>query len=870
MNNKKILNHIEKDNGVNLLNIFLCSLIVAGLIVLVDIYNIPSSYIVKNPLEAVITIIFLIFIIVLFIIRSIYLMDIFKLTNLKIIDKISIYVVLINVICAFVWTYWLPSHCIYKWIIPSILVLISGTIFFVKRLYEKKIKKNKDEKQKNIYDLKDVYEGKVEIHTKTPILITEKDVDYDLLNRGGIISQLYNSIVASCNSDSSFVIGLEGEWGSGKTTIINNVMAKFGENSDFIIINDFDPWMFGTQNALLEAIYNSILLKLGISYRKYHSRKIIKSLSNTLAERYKAGELVDNIFFTQQDDYEETKEKKKWLEQYIKENNKKIVFSIDNLERADGDNIIFLLRMIGTFFELPNVVYILSYDRNRLEEILKDTREINPKYIEKIVNQEVKVPIIQQEQLEKFYSICLSNIMISYGMEKDEILKLKFLMRFISNKARNLRVFKRMINSAFSNAFCQNNILYIRDLLGLEVLRFLQPELYYLIYRNRNYFVSHDRDTNEDLYRASLDKKRFNVDGKNFFEDFFKKYEDYKQLLSEMFPYVERYVNSGILIPEYLMPDHEYKEISRNKRICSNRYFDLYFSYGNNDYLKTEKEMSDLIDAIAKENTEDVLYKLMCSEIASIPKSIQREWFERFENYLDLIHLEKRVIVAQSIFDCLDTISTSQIFMGLDAKTRALLNLELLLEETPLDDFQKFVKNLEDKYEKLYMIDKILYWFQHTHSQNVIDVKERENILREKFSEMCEKVIRENINIYTDSYYARLNVWGLIRYLKINENREEIVQSYISKVVNEDTVFRVLGDIVAQSVGNGYGYRIDEDNFKIFFRDESILDNILENVIPQNESEKFVLKLYQVYKSNEIDIWGRKETMLADEFSFDL
>ena len=135
---------------------------------------------------------------------------------------------------------------------------------------------------------------------------------------------------------------------------------------------------------------------------------------------------------------------------------------------------------------------------------------------------------------------------------------------------------------------------------------------------------------------------------------------------------------------------------------------------------------------------------------------------------------------------------------------------------------------------------------------------------------MCEKVIEKNIDIYDDPYYVQYNIWGLIRYLNIKENREEILHAYFAKIINKKNIFRVIGDMISTSVGRGYGYKIDEEKLKLFFEDETIIDSILENIVPKTQSEEFVLKVYQKYKSDETDIWGEKQILSPIEIKLRL
>ena len=126
-------------------------------------------------------------------------------------------------------------------------------------------------------DLVQLLEGKVE-HSDLPITFAESTSDIDLLGREGLVNMICESI-QSCNSEHVYVIGIKGAWGSGKTTIINIVKKNIIENKkDLIVIDDFDPWIFGTQESLLTAMYDEILLKTGIKYGSYSRWVMIDKL----------------------------------------------------------------------------------------------------------------------------------------------------------------------------------------------------------------------------------------------------------------------------------------------------------------------------------------------------------------------------------------------------------------------------------------------------------------------------------------------------------------------------------------------------------------------------------------------------------------
>ena len=115
---------------------------------------------------------------------------------------------------------------------------------------------------------------------KLPLIFSEEASEYDLLGRKGLVNVVYNSIKV-CNPNHVHVIGVKGAWGSGKTTILNIVKKKIRENrKDVIVIDDFDPWMFESQEALLCGMYDVILSKTGIKYSTYSSKQTVRKLKD--------------------------------------------------------------------------------------------------------------------------------------------------------------------------------------------------------------------------------------------------------------------------------------------------------------------------------------------------------------------------------------------------------------------------------------------------------------------------------------------------------------------------------------------------------------------------------------------------------------
>lgn len=152
-----IMRKKESNYFVKYIKIFLWACILSGFILLMDIYNMPSSVINKIPMEA--KIIFAVIFVVAIILAccNVHLLELCRLPYVNMIDMASICIMCISIICAFVWIFSINQY-IYKWSTALSFCVLSLVIIIVRGQCIKKVAKNGVDN--NLYDLKDIYEGK--------------------------------------------------------------------------------------------------------------------------------------------------------------------------------------------------------------------------------------------------------------------------------------------------------------------------------------------------------------------------------------------------------------------------------------------------------------------------------------------------------------------------------------------------------------------------------------------------------------------------------------------------------------------------------------------------------------------------------------
>lgn len=100
------------------------------------------------------------------------------------------------------------------------------------------------------------------LYSDSPI----KDFGEDYLLQEEFVNHL-KSIIMDYNSQESLVIQLRGEWGSGKSSILNMLKKSIEEdNEKGPLVMYFNPWNFSTKNELIKFFFEelSVLFKENI------------------------------------------------------------------------------------------------------------------------------------------------------------------------------------------------------------------------------------------------------------------------------------------------------------------------------------------------------------------------------------------------------------------------------------------------------------------------------------------------------------------------------------------------------------------------------------------------------------------------------
>jgi len=833
------------------------SVVISFSLLILDILDIPSKIITKYDFPVFFLMSIAIVILIGLTIIENGLLDMFKILSINRIDAI-ICVKLFSILIYTTLIYLMDELYLYKFImlgVSLVFILIIGTT----RNHKYDIaKKQSKEYKSNIVDLKDLYDGNIGVLEGKPILLDEKDVDYDLLDRGKIINYLYDAII-STNPDGKFVISLEGEWGSGKTTIIKNVKRMIlQDNKDVVVIDEFDPWIYGDENTLLLNMFNLILQKSGFKYSNLFTDKIAEDLSELVLGTNKSS-LIKSIFFENS-----AVNMKSKINNYLKLSGKKFVFFVDNIDRAEKENVILLFKLVGSILDFERITYVLSFDDKRVREIFKRDFSIDYEYLKKIINLQIRIPEIDKSVLSNLYATSLKKLLAMYGESEENLSDYNSFIRFISNKRLDVRDFKRFINSAVNLSFKTRHFLYKKDLLIMEFIKMFNFPLYKAIHDNKEYFISHDQMYDHQVYKVTYNREKFNSEGKAFLGDLFRNSdnENYREILGEIFPYVNKYNNSQDLVytGNIISKDPDYITISKLRRISSAKYFDLYFTETSNAYTEIGNIVENLINKINKQQPLINKNILLEEILSSVHYSYHKEIFERVQLYVDDFEQENIYDFVKILFNNVEVIDDSREFMALSARSRVAVIIHTLLNKISNYEYVNFLESITKEYSRLRFLQDVSYWF--TSDKEDININGRKELLEETIEKMAEYILKNNINLYEDINYMPKNIWGLYDAYKEEQDK---VKSYIKVIICETNIFRFLNDMIGISVGTGgYRYSISKERLEAF-TSKADVDLIIKGVEPKTSDEKFVLEVYKAYDEDIKDIWGDAGIAISEE-----
>lgn len=732
----------------------------------------------------------------------------------------------------------------YKVLILVIFGVINLTLIIIRFLVLNK----KYDYESNVLDLKEIYDKKIDISRQNFVLLEEKEVSYDLLRRKNIINQLYNTLI-KCNPSKSFTIGLQGPWGTGKTTIVNNTIELLKKNKlqeNFIIIK-FDPWDYDNEKAMLKGLIDKIFNGMNLNFNLEDVDQLVEGIIEVVFYDVKPN--LNSFFKLINNNIMKKSKVENMVNNYLQNENKKLLLIVDNMDRIDVEKIKFLLKSVSTILNFEKTIYVLLYDERIIEKELNkmfNTPESNAKYLDKIIQLKIDVPPVDVDIINLIKDKVSENLLFDGQPILSNVLDKNITFD-------NLRELKIFINNILSSIDSTTDYLNFKDVINLDFIKSKNIDLYYSIWKNKSYYITDDRQYDPNIYTISYEK--LNEKAIAYFDDLFENENNllFENVLRNMFPNVNNYFENRVVFnTNYRNKDEYYSGIKENK-IYNTRYFDLYFTKNENDFIWINNEVHDIIHII-NNKTKNVFETKLRTILQKYNYDELKVLMEVFELHLNDIKEIKRLGVIKVLYKYTSSFSDRILFFAVDSRTRTQIIISKLLNMSSKSTLEEFCNNISNDYKNLNLIDEIKYWITNESNKKDDYIK----IITDKYNEMCSDILEKNIDIYKNKHYAHSNIWSLYR------NNPDSTKEYLIKIVSKENIFRILRDIISVSTGTrGYGYLIKQETKELLLPSIDIDKYLTKEPKELNEGERFIKEIYDFYKQGDK---GYEDSIYKNEF----
>lgn len=373
------------------------------------------------------------------------------------------------------------------------------------------------------------------------------------------------------------VLGIHGEWGSGKTSAINLVIKELEDRQKGTEIQTkiihFSPWLFSGQENLTFAFFHE--LDLNLNGEEW--TKLKDSLKEMASATLPIAGSIMNLFYPGTKDIakaiKETIDRKPSLEKtknklqdILKQQQRPLLIIIDDIDRLPADEMRQIFRMVKSVADLPYVTYLLGFDRKIVKRALeKDTDLEGPEWSEKIIQGSFDLPHIIPFRIELYFWNKLKTDIPDLYSQLDHDTA-PYFKEYLFPQLKNPRQVTRLINALIVGWLSVKDSVNPTLFVIIESWRLFNHGLYEFIKDNRDYICYDTQNGNNlEIFEKEMIiyNQKLNIDLHYFFAR------------GEATPALKLYYP-----------------------IISSRFFYNYFIYDNNSQLLSPAELTEVENSL--------------------------------------------------------------------------------------------------------------------------------------------------------------------------------------------------------------------------------------------------------------------------------
>ncbi len=318
--------------------------------------------------------------------------------------------------------------------------------------------------------------------------------ELDKFNRNNFVESVANIIYSQStavnadgdsdykNVEENLVIGIFGEWGLGKSSILNllnEVLIDKGLRTIY-----FNPWMYNNEEQLVASLFNNIIKNVDLEDSiKDNLINFFKKYLPLVSIAFPGASQVGNAIINSVEADEDTIDAfycKSKIDEILSGTANPLIIFIDDVDRLSKDEIHVLFKTLRLIASFRHVIYVVACDFEMVAKSIKENYvdgdiEDGRAFIEKIIQIPIRIPELKSDQLLS-YGVDLISKTSSIDMSTSNLFKVLFERYFYTP-----RDVKRFVNGLrFTHSYLKG-VIPDEELIILELIRVKVHSLYHII-----------------------------------------------------------------------------------------------------------------------------------------------------------------------------------------------------------------------------------------------------------------------------------------------------------------------------------------------------------------------------------------------------
>jgi len=411
-------------------------------------------------------------------------------------------------------------------------------------------------------------------------------------------------LIADRTDPRSLVIGIYGEWGDGKSSVLNFIQFNLRDREDLVFV-PFNPWLVDDERAMLPTFLSELAGSLGRAIPKRREQiagslarfaGYLAPLDPRIASLQRVSERASDPPLVEQ---------KRRLAAMLEEERKRIVAAIDDIDRLDNREIQSLFRLIKLVADFDYTTYVLACDQTIVSKALGERYGSNDRdglsFLDKIVQVPLVLPPPDRNSLRRFALGRLEEELRRSDIDLSNEQVQEFSRRFtigLEVRVRTPRSAVRLGNSvAFALPLLKGEANPV-DVLTIEALKVLYPAAHSAVVENPDIFLGSGIGSRGADPAVTARAKALLSDATSGLTD--RERGAVEDLLRDTFPPIRAVLGENISF------DYVRERWATEQRVASAEYFDRYFSHLVPAYQVSDAWLSDLIASLSGKTTDDV------------------------------------------------------------------------------------------------------------------------------------------------------------------------------------------------------------------------------------------------------------------------